>query len=259
MEALIKIHDHKGQKLVDARELHEFLGNKREFANWIKSRILTYGFVEDQDFTSFDKNVKREKGASVRKEYALTLNMAKELSMVENNEKGKQARRYFIEMEQKAISQIRKEPSKKELAQWVIQLEEQKEALEMDNKLKESQIINQNLQIRTMQPKAELMERVMDLGDNVDVGQVAKILELPFGRNTLFYKLRQDGTFFKNRNEPKQNYVACGYFKLKEKVIERTDYPDKVVIKVLVTQKGLAWIAKKFESAIPKQSKMKLT
>lgn len=97
---LIPIEDRNGQKAVSARMLHAFLESKQEFANWIKNRIDKYGFVENVDYSSFDNIIKRENGATVRKEYALSINMAKELSMVEGNEKGKQARRYFIKCEE---------------------------------------------------------------------------------------------------------------------------------------------------------------
>lgn len=102
MNELIKITEHDGKRAVSARELHQFLENKREFTTWIKQRIEQYGFVENQDYCSFDKIVKRETGATTCKEYALSLDMAKELSMVENNEKGRMARKYFIECEKKA-------------------------------------------------------------------------------------------------------------------------------------------------------------
>lgn len=105
MEEIIKITEHHGRRAVNARELHAFLGNRQEFANWIKSRIEKYDFVENQDFESFNNIVKRETGATVRKEYALSIDMAKELSMVENNEQGKRARRYFIECEKVATKQ----------------------------------------------------------------------------------------------------------------------------------------------------------
>lgn len=101
MEEIIKIEEKDGRKAVNARELHQFLGNKREFATWIKQRIEQYGFVENQDYSSFDNIVKRDNGATVRKEYALSIDMAKELSMVENNEKGRIARKYFIACEEK--------------------------------------------------------------------------------------------------------------------------------------------------------------
>lgn len=99
MEEIIKITEKDGQKAVNARELHEFLGNKREFATWIKQRIEQYGFVENQDYEVFDNSVKNSQGGRPSIEYALSIDMAKELSMVENNEKGRMARKYFIECE----------------------------------------------------------------------------------------------------------------------------------------------------------------
>ena len=90
-----------GNQVVSARELHKFLESKQEFANWIKNRIDKYGFVENQDFEVFDNFINNPSGGRPLKEYALTIDMAKELAMVEGNEKGKQARRYFIECEKK--------------------------------------------------------------------------------------------------------------------------------------------------------------
>lgn len=84
---------------VNARELHAFLQNKRQFSDWIKQRISEYDFVENQDFVSFSQNCEKPKGGRPTTEYAITLDMAKELSMVERNEQGKQARKYFIECE----------------------------------------------------------------------------------------------------------------------------------------------------------------
>lgn len=99
---------------------------------------------------------------------------------------------------------------------------------------------------RQLQPKADYMDRVIESDKTIDIGEASKILELPFGRNTLFKKLREKGIFFKNRNEPKQYYVKAGYFILKEKAIKRPGYPDKIWIKTLVTQKGLNWLNKQF-------------
>lgn len=99
MNELIKITERDGKRAVNARELHQFLESKQDFSTWIKSRVEKYEFVEGQDFCSFHKIVERETGATTRIEYALTIDMAKELSMVENNEKGRMARKYFIECE----------------------------------------------------------------------------------------------------------------------------------------------------------------
>ena len=89
---------------VSARELHAFLGSKRQFTDWIKKRIGDYDFVENQDFISFHKKMERVVGGTVRIEYFVSVGMAKELAMVENNDKGKQARKYFIECEKKLNS-----------------------------------------------------------------------------------------------------------------------------------------------------------
>ena len=95
---------------VSARELHEFLGNGDMFANWIKHRVEKYGFVENQDFVSFLVATKKPNGGRPSQEYHITLEMAKQLAMVENNEKGMQVRKYFIECEKKLKSQIAPQP-----------------------------------------------------------------------------------------------------------------------------------------------------
>ncbi|EAQ6132280.1 phage antirepressor Ant [Salmonella enterica] len=90
--------------LVNARDLHEFLSVGKVFANWIKERIDDYGFVENQDFIIFAGIGKNTVGRR-RKDYHLTLDTAKELAMVERNEKGRQIRRYFIECEKQLRQQ----------------------------------------------------------------------------------------------------------------------------------------------------------
>ncbi|AGF75779.1 anti-repressor protein [Bartonella vinsonii subsp. berkhoffii str. Winnie] len=90
-------------KKKNARDLHAFLESKQDFSTWIKKRIIAYSFLERQDFIRFHK--KMEANNAIAVEYHLTLDMAKELSMVERNEKGRQARRYFIECEKKLRSQ----------------------------------------------------------------------------------------------------------------------------------------------------------
>lgn len=92
------------QKSVSARKLHEFLESKQQFANWINNRIKQYGFIENEDYLISLLNRSDEKAGKPRKEYHVTLDMAKELSMVEKTKKGRQARRYFIDCE-KALRQ----------------------------------------------------------------------------------------------------------------------------------------------------------
>ncbi|EJB8413040.1 antA/AntB antirepressor family protein [Acinetobacter baumannii] len=95
------------QPCVDARTLHNWLKSGDRFADWIKKRIKTYGFVENEDYAliSVNSEIKKGRGGNRRGvEYILTLDVAKELSMVENNEQGRAARRYFINCE-KALRQ----------------------------------------------------------------------------------------------------------------------------------------------------------
>lgn len=100
---LIPINESNGKRAVNARHLHAFLGSKQDFSTWIKDRIKKYDFVENQDFVTAPQIYGTANGGhSTRTEYALSISMAKELSMVENNEKGKMARQYFIRCEEVA-------------------------------------------------------------------------------------------------------------------------------------------------------------
>lgn len=105
MKELIKITEQNGKRAVNARELHQFLGVGKDFSSWIKEKISKYGFIKEQDFEVFTEIGENPQGGRPQIEYALSLDMAKELSMVENNEKGRQARKYFIECEKVAIKQ----------------------------------------------------------------------------------------------------------------------------------------------------------
>lgn len=117
----------------------------------------------------------------------------------------------------------------------LVSSEEEKQRLAQEKK----QLEQQNAKL---QPKADFADAAFATDDKVDIGMSAKILKLGFGRNTLFDKLRKAGVFFANRNEPKQRFIDAGYFEMKEKFIERTNHPGFVVTKVLVTQKGLAYL-----------------
>ena len=86
---------------VSARELHSFLEIKQDFPTWIKNRISEYDFIENQDYVSLHLKMSREIDGTTRIEYFITLDMTKQLSLVENNEKGREFRKYFIECEKK--------------------------------------------------------------------------------------------------------------------------------------------------------------
>ncbi|EDR5177706.1 phage antirepressor Ant [Salmonella enterica] len=93
--------------LCDARELHTFLEVGKRFASWITERLTEYGFAENQDYILISQNweIKGRGGDRRSKDYHLTLDTAKELAMVERNEKGRQIRRYFIECEKQLRQQ----------------------------------------------------------------------------------------------------------------------------------------------------------
>lgn len=116
MQELIHITtDGQGSLVVSARELHGFLQVRSKFADWIKNRIMKYEFREFEDYIvveGFSKSLEKPRLSKLSKtenniggrpemDYALTLDMAKQLTMVENNAKGKQARQYFIECEKR--------------------------------------------------------------------------------------------------------------------------------------------------------------
>lgn len=102
----------KGNRAVDARELHSQLLVGKDFSTWIKQRIDRYGFIEGEDFSPILGNSDTSTtGANIgrqRKDYLLTLDTAKEIAMVENNEQGRSIRKYFIQVEKKARQQQEK-------------------------------------------------------------------------------------------------------------------------------------------------------
>lgn len=102
-------------------------------------------------------------------------------------------------------------------------------------------IEKQQKQIGTMAPKADFADQAFRLDNRINIGTCGKVLGLPFGRNTLFRKLRERGVFFSNRNEPKQKYVDAGYFVMSEHRVLRGS-TDFIVNVTYATQKGLAYI-----------------
>lgn len=109
MTQLIKITEQNGKRAVSARELHQYLETQTRFYDWI-NRMLEYGFTQNADYQCLHKNVEMPNGGTKQalEDYALTIDTAKEIAMIQRTPKGKQARQYFIEMEQKAISQTEK-------------------------------------------------------------------------------------------------------------------------------------------------------
>ena len=113
MNELIKITEQKGVQLVDARELHRKLKVQTKFTNWFPRRVEEYKFDEGKDYFT-ENQLLPKNGQKVfhrpRTEYFLTIDMAKEIAMVERTEVGKMIRNYFIEMEKIAMQTIIKMP-----------------------------------------------------------------------------------------------------------------------------------------------------
>lgn len=151
----------------------------------------------------------------------------------------------FIEAFNKMDQQLRSTPSiPQSFSEALMLAANQAKEIEEKNKV-----------IAIQAPKVSFADRVLDSGNLVDIGQAAKLLKLPYGRNTFFKALREKGVFFKNRNEPKQEYIDRGYFELRESEIARENHPPMMVTKILVKQTGLFWLSKTFgggfESTLP--------
>ena len=138
------------QQTVNARELHAFLESKQDFSTWIKNRVGQYDFVENQDFIKLRKKMEREIGGTIRIEYYITLDKAKELAMVERNDKGKQARQYFIECERK----LREHQVKLAPKTYVEALRALADEVEAHNKTQE--------QLAIAAPKSEYFDKLVE-------------------------------------------------------------------------------------------------
>jgi phage anti-repressor protein len=100
MNSLVNVTECNGKQTVSARELHTALGVKRDFSTWIKSRIEEYGFMEGEDYSPNLGNRSDGRPGKPRRGYQLSIGMAKELAMLENNETGRQVRKRLIALEE---------------------------------------------------------------------------------------------------------------------------------------------------------------
>lgn len=193
------------------------------------AEALQRDFIEGVDYQVLRQNPQNSNGGRPTNEYKLTVSCMEFFI-------ARKVRPVFEVYRQVFHKAAKHELSRKELAIMVIQAEEEKERLALKNEQQQKQILK-------LQPKADFADAAFKAENSkVDIGQAAKILNLGFGRNTLFKKLKEIGVFFSNRNEPKQKYVDAGYFEMTEKFIERNEHPGFVVTKVICTQKGLAYI-----------------
>jgi phage anti-repressor protein len=133
---LIPISEHHGKRAVSARDLHNFLESKTRFNDWISRRIEEYGLIENQDFEVLLNFEKNPSGGRPSNEYALSMDCAKELAMVEGNARGKQARQYFIACEQKLKEASKTLTSAEQLLmQAQVMVEQEKRISTIENKL----------------------------------------------------------------------------------------------------------------------------
>lgn len=231
LEATIIRHSIDGQsesQAVDARQLHAWLENGDMFANWIRERLQQYGFVEGIDYVSYLANTKKPTGGRPGTEYALTVDMAKELAMVERNAKGKEARLYFIEMERKANQFSGMMP------------QSMPQALRLAAELYE-RTEKQAAVIKALAPKAEFYDQVGRAINSQTVEEVAKVLGT--GRNRVFNWLRKSGVLMKS-NLPYQRFVDRGFFAVAERSYVDGRGESRTYTRTLVTGKGFQLIAK---------------
>lgn len=157
MNELIKVNYENDRPTVLARDLYDFLEVKSKYADWFKN-MCEYGFTENIDYLSFSKNL--ENGGRT-KDHQLTIEMAKEICMLQRNEKGKQARQYFLELEK----------------QWNTPELVFARALKMAEKKIDDlnvQISQQSQLIGELKPKADYVDIILENKGLVTISQIAK-------------------------------------------------------------------------------------
>lgn len=244
MQELITLHnvnfDGTEQQTVNARDLHGFLEVGKDFSTWIKDRITQYDFMEGVDFIktqdlSSPKLGSAKSRVQTKIEYHLSLGMAKELCMVERNEKGKQARQYFIECEKIA----------KQKSQPIAIPQTLPEALrlaadlaEKNQKLLEEQKINA--------PKVDFCDQVVADNGSMTITKAAKVIGYP-PRKFKDY-IRQVGWLYANADTPMQHVITSGYMVLR--YAHWTDNDGNPVEKPYahITAKGMFALYKRMRS-----------
>ncbi len=210
MENLIKIEERNGEQLVSGRDLHEFLEVKTKFKDWFP-RMCEYGFIENKDYIAVaQKRATAQGNETTYTDYLMKISMAKELSMLQRNERGKQAREYFIKCEEAwnsedmVLARALQIQNKK-----ILGYKEHIEVLE--NKIKEDA------------PRVSFAETIEKASDCILVREFSKIIAnegIHLGEKSLYKWFREKGFIFKNSTEPMQSAVQRGLFKVSERVIK---------------------------------------
>ena len=239
MNELLKINYEAEQPTVSARDLHEALEVKSNFTTWF-NRMCEYGFREKIDFkTCFPKMESESHGGQNMIDHEISIDMAKQICMIQRSEKGKQYRQYFIDLEKawNAPEQVMARALK--LADKTI------DTLKEDNK----KLIEDN---ERMKPKVIFADAVRASSSSILIGDLAKLLRqngVETGQQRLFSRLRDEGYLMKtgsSRNMPKQKYVEMGLFQIKETVISNPDGSVRMTKTTKVTGKGQQYFLNKY-------------
>ena len=236
VQTLIPVKESEnGELLISARELHEFLESSERFSKWF-NRMISYGFIENEDFTSGQKSTVVNNGALRKLEdYNLTVDMAKEISMIQRNEKGKQARQYFLQIEKA----------------WNSPEMIMKRALQIADK----KIVTLEQQIQLDRPKVIFADAVNSSTTSILVGELAKLISqngYDIGQNRLFAWLRENGYLIRKKGEtfnlPTQRSMDMELMEIKKRTINNADGSIRTTRTTKVTGKGQQYFINKFLS-----------
>lgn len=250
MNELIQVNYDNDRPTVLARELHEFLEVQTPYHKWFP-RMCEYGFSENVDYAVTDNFVHNSAGGPQHQQNAqLTIEMAKEICMLQRNERGKQARQYFIQLE--------KDWNSPELVMA--------RALKMANSRigsLEERTIHLEQKIEKDKPKVLFSDAVSTSQNTILIGDLAKILRqngVEMGPNRLFQWLRENGYLIKQKgssyNMPTQKSMELGLFKIKETCITHSDGHTSVNRTPKVTGKGQIYLINKILKKQCKQIKI---
>lgn len=244
---LIKLMSSGSTKVVPARELYSFLEITERFNSWFQ-RMVGYGFVENQDFTSVNSFTLVNNGAQRQiDDYALTFDCAKHIAMVQRSEKGMQARQYFIDQE-KVLRQI-KEPSRLEILQMALQSEQQRIQLEKEKKeleVKNDKLLSDNtlksIQIQRDSDKVEFANQVSSAKNTYLFREAIKAVNSDIKENDLRKLMLRDKILYIKNVMGQNEYHS--YASHKDKFFEKTNPLPNGINKTTLKFKAssLSWL-----------------
>lgn len=241
MNELIKIEVRDGQQLVSGRELHEFLEIKTPYTQWFE-RMVEYGFVENTDFIPVSQKSESGgiSGVKVVQDHFITLNMAKEISMLQRNKKGKQARIYFIKCEEAWNS-----------PEMILARANQIQSHMIEDYAKKIEVLENK--VREDKPKVLFAESVTASKTSILVGDLAKIIKqngIDIGQKRLFEWMRENAYLIKRQgsdyNMPTQKSMELELFEIKETAVTHSDGHISINKTPKVTGKGQVYFINKF-------------